>query len=455
MPVTSQNTSFPTSGQQVTFSLTSLGCAKNLVNSEQMLYLLQQEGFVLVPEPDGADFAVINTCGFIDAAKSEAIDTILEHAELKKAGRLGAIIVAGCLSERYQDSILEELPEIDAVLGTGGYGEIVSAANSVLQERPFRSFPDHNAPIEEIPRVLSTGPSWAYLRIAEGCNNFCAFCSIPYIRGRYRSRTMENIFEEAQDLAAAGVKELIVIAQDITRYGTDLYGKRSLATLCRKLSEIPGICWIRLHYLYPDQFDEELIHEISVNPKIVKYLDIPIQHINDSILKKMNRRGTGPEIRSLFRKLRDEIPGLVLRTSLITGLPGEGDAEFQELCEFLREAQIERVGVFPFSPEEGTPAAEMSYPDSALAESRAEQIMAIQDPILNRFAESFIGKTIPVLFEETDPETGFSIGRSYADSPEIDSFVSFSGACRPGEMPDVLIESAENGVLYGRKVESC
>ena len=455
MPVSSNHTVFPTSEHPVTFSLTSLGCAKNLVNSEQMLFLLQQEGFTLVPDPDGADFAVINTCGFIDAAKSEAIDTILEHAELKKAGRLGAIIVTGCLSERYKDSILEELPEIDAVLGTGSYGEIVSAAIAVLRGKPFQSFPDHNLPIEEIPRILSTGPSWAYLRIAEGCNNYCAFCSIPYIRGRYRSRSMENILEEAQDLAAAGVKELIVIAQDITRYGTDLYGKRSLSELCRKLSAISGICWIRLHYLYPDQFDDELIHEIAVNPKIVKYLDIPIQHINDSILKKMNRRGNGEEIRQLFHKLRNEIPGLVLRTSLITGLPGEEEAEFQELCDFLKEARIERVGVFPFSPEEGTPAAKMDHPDLVTAEIRAEQVMAIQDPILNRFAESFIGKTIPVLYEETDPETGFSIGRSYADSPEIDSFVSFTGVCYPGEMPDVLIESAENGILYGRKIELC
>ena len=455
LPVSSGIPDLLNSDRPVTFSLTSLGCAKNLVNSEQMLFLLQQSGFTLVPDPDGADFAVINTCGFIDAAKSEAIDTILEHAELKKAGRLGAIIVAGCLSERYQDSILDELPEIDAVLGTGAYGEIVSAASAVLTKKAFRSFPDHNAPVEEIPRILSTGPSWAYLRIAEGCTNYCAFCSIPYIRGKYRSRSMENILAEAQDLAVSGVKELIVIAQDITRYGTDLYGKRSLSKLCRELSAIPGIRWIRLNYLYPDQFDDELIHEIAVNPKIVKYLDIPIQHINDSILKNMNRRGSGEEIRVLFRKLRDEIPDLVLRTSLITGLPGEGEAEFQQLCDFLKEARIQRVGVFPFSPEEGTPAAEMVHPDSSVAEERAEQIMAIQDPILNSFAESFIGKTIPVLFEETDPESGSSIGRSYADSPEIDSFVSFSGSCVPGEMPDVVIESAENGILYGRKIESC
>ena len=346
-----------------TFALISLGCAKNLVNSEQMLYLLSEAGYALVPEAEGADFAVVNTCGFIDAAKSEAIDTILELAELKKAGKLGAIIVTGCLSERYQDSIQDELPEIDAVLGVGSFGEIVKAADAVMEGRVLRAFASNSAPVDEIPRVVSTGPSWAYLRIAEGCDNFCAFCAIPYIRGRYRSRAMESVLEEARDLAAHGVKELIVIAQDITRYGTDLYGKRSLASLCRELARIEGVEWIRLHYLYPDQFDDELIDEIASNEKIVKYLDIPIQHINDGILQAMHRRGTGTEIRQLFATLRQRIPGLVLRTSLITGLPGEGEAEFEELCAFLKEARIERAGVFPFSPEEGTPAAKMDYPE--------------------------------------------------------------------------------------------
>ena len=233
------------------FALISLGCAKNLVNSEQMLYLMSEAGYTLVPEADGADLVIVNTCGFIDAAKSEAIDTILEMAELKKAGRLGGLIVTGCLSERYRDSISEELPEIDTVLGVGSFGSIVEAADAVMEGRRLSLFGDSSAPIDEIPRVVSTGPGWAYLRIAEGCNNFCAFCAIPFIRGRYRSRRMEDIVEEARDLAAHGVKELIVIAQDITRYGTDLYGKRSLAALCRELAKIEGVEWIRLHYLYP------------------------------------------------------------------------------------------------------------------------------------------------------------------------------------------------------------
>ena len=437
-----------------TFALISLGCPKNLVNSEQMLYLMTEAGFRLVPDPEGADLAIINTCGFIDSAKSEAIDTILETAAYKNNGTLGGIIVTGCLAERYQDSIQKELPEIDAVLGVGSFGEIVEAANAVLEKNGFRSFSDNSAAVDEIPRVVSTGPSWAYLRIAEGCNNFCAFCAIPFIRGRYRSREMENILEEARDLAAHGVKELIVIAQDITRYGTDLYGHRCLAQLCRKLSEIEGVEWIRLHYLYPDQFDDELIDEIAGNEKILKYLDIPIQHINNDILKKMNRRGTGDDIRALFAKLRERIPGLVLRTSLIAGLPGEGEAEFEELCDFLREARIERAGVFPFSPEEGTPAAKMQAVSPEEAQRKADLIMELQAPIMDAFTKSFIGKKIRVLCEGLDEESGLLMGRSFADSPEIDGYVLFEGFCPPGEFANVLISSAEDGILYGEEAGS-
>ena len=435
-----------------TFAMISLGCAKNLVNSEQMLYLMSEAGFSLVPEAEGADLAIVNTCGFIDAAKTEAIDNILELAELKKQGKLGGLIVTGCLAERYKDSILSELPEIDAVLGVGNFKDIVAAANTVMEGRNLSLFGSNSAPVDEIPRVVSTGPAWAYLRIAEGCNNFCAFCAIPYIRGRYRSRSMENILEEANDLAAHGVKELIVIAQDITRYGTDLYGKRSLAALCRELAKIEGVEWIRLHYLYPDQFDDELIDEIAANDKIVKYLDIPIQHINDGILKAMNRRGTGGEIRSLFKTLRERIPGLVLRTSLISGLPGEGEAEFEELCEFLKEARIERVGVFPFSPEEGTPAASMPHVDEGEAQRRADLIMELQAPIMDDYCNSFLGKTIRVLYEYYDEESGYHVGRSYADSPDIDGLVLFSGDCAEGDMLDVLITDTDEGLLIGEQV---
>lgn len=434
-------------------SLISLGCAKNLVNSEQMLYLLSEAGYTLVPEPDGADAVIINTCGFIDAAKSEAIDTVLEMAELKKAGKLGKIIVTGCLAERYQDTVMQELPEIDAVLGVGSFGDIVEAVTKALNNESVFSFGDKNAPVEETPRVVSTGPSWAYLRIAEGCNNFCAFCAIPYIRGRYRSREIENVVEEARELAEHGVKELIVIAQDITRYGTDLYGKRCLAELCRRLAEIDGVEWIRLHYLYPDQFDDELIDEIASNEKIVKYLDIPIQHINNDILKSMNRRGTGDDIRKLFKELRERIPGVVLRTSLISGLPGEGDAEFEELCSFLREAKIERAGVFPFSPEEGTPAAKMPHVDAEEAQRRADLIMEIQAGVMDEFNASLIGKVLEVLCLDYDEDSQMWVGRSCYDSPDIDGLVFFDGDGGEGNIVYVNITAvADDGNLIGEEV---
>ena len=429
-----------------TFSLISLGCAKNLVNSEQMIYLMTEAGFELISDTALSDVVIINTCGFIDSAKQEAIDTIFETAQINNN-----IIVTGCLAERYKDEIISEIPEVKAFLGVGSFDEIVTASEAILKGEKFNSFKGNSLPIDEIPRVISTGPSWAYLRIAEGCNNFCAFCSIPYIRGRYRSRKIENILEEASDLAKHGIKELIVIAQDITRYGTDLYNKPCLAELCRKLSVIDGIEWIRLHYLYPEAIDDELINEIATNDKILKYLDIPIQHINSSILKKMNRRGSGEDIRKLFKKLREEIPDLVLRTSLISGLPGEGDEEFNELCEFLKGAKIERAGVFPFSPEDGTPASEMEHCSFDIAQQRAEFIMTeIQAPIMDEFCNSFIGKTIRVLCE--DEQDGQLIGRSYADSPEIDGQVIFEGECVPGDFANVLITDTDDGYLFGKEV---
>lgn len=434
-------------------ALISLGCAKNLVNSEQMLYLLDEAGYALSPDPEGCDAVIINTCGFIDAAKSEAIDTILQMAELKAAGKLGKIIVTGCLPERYRDDIRTELPEIDAVLGVGSFADIVSALDEAFAGNSVEYFGDKNAPVDELPRVVSTGPAWAYLKIAEGCDNFCAFCAIPYIRGRYRSRSMTNILEEARSLAEHGVKELIVIAQDITKYGTDLYGKRSLAELCSKLSEIDGIEWIRLHYTYPDQFDDELIDEIASNDKIVKYLDIPIQHINDGILRAMNRHGTSDDIRRLFKDLRQRIPGLVLRTSIIAGLPGEGEAEFEELCEFLREAKIERAGVFPFSPEEGTRAAKMEHVDFETAQRRAELIMQLQSEIMEEFCRSQVGKTLRVLCEGYDEEQKMFFGRSYADSPDIDGLVFFDGASCEGNIVDVKITAiTDEFFLIGEEV---
>lgn len=431
-------------------ALISLGCAKNLINSEQMLCLLSDAGYELTSGFDGTDAVIINTCGFIDSAKSEAIDNILEMARLKNQGRLGKIIVTGCLAERYRAEIAEDLPEVDSVVGVGSFAEIVAVVEETLKSGHAQAFGDKNAPVDEVGRFITTGPGWAYIKIAEGCDNRCAFCAIPSIRGRYRSRPMENIIAEAGALAGSGVKELIVIAQDITRYGTDLYNRRALAELCRELSGIDGIEWIRLHYLYPDSFDDGLIEEIARNDKIVKYLDIPIQHINDGILRRMNRRGTGGEIRALLARLRERIPGLVLRTSLITGLPGEGEAEFEQLCEFLRETRIERVGVFPFSPEEGTPAAKMDDRCSAEESARrAELVMELQSRIMDDYCAGCVGRTLRVLC--TGSEGGYLTGRSYADSPDIDGTVFFEGECGAGEFADVLITGVMDGELTGKQ----
>ena len=434
-------------------ALISLGCSKNLVNSEQMLYLMSEAGMEIVPDPEEAEAVVINTCGFIESAKSEAIDTIIEMGELKKAGKIRSIIVTGCLAQRYRDDILKELPEIDSVLGTGSYGDIVEAVTSALKGGKVAKFGDIDGEIDETGRIVSTGPGWAYLRIAEGCNNRCAFCVIPYIRGKYRSRKMEDILDEARALAKTGTKELIVVAQDITRYGSDIYGKRSLSGLLRKLCAIKGVEWIRLHYLYPDEFDDELLDVIATEKKILKYIDIPIQHISDSILKRMNRRGTSGDVRSLLKKLREKIPAVVIRTSLIVGLPGEGEEEFNELCRFLREAKIERAGVFVFSPEEGTPAFDMTDRcDEDEATRRAEIVMDIQAEIMDEWSRDFIGKTIRVLCEGYDEEIGLQFGRSYADSPDIDGVVFFSGECAAGEFAEVEITETTDGEWFGRQV---
>ncbi len=435
--------------------MVSLGCAKNLVNGEQMLWLLREAGYELVSDLAETEVLIVNTCAFIDSAKQEAIDTILEFAELKKEGKLKKLLVTGCLSQRYREEILRELPEVDGVLGTGSYDEIVPAVAAALAGETPELFGDISGPVSEAGRVVSSGPGWAYLRIAEGCDNRCSYCVIPSIRGRYRSRPMENILREAEALAKDGVKELIVVAQDITRYGTDLYGKPRLAKLVRALAKLPGIHWIRLHYLYPDLIDDELIDTVAAEPKVVKYLDIPIQHINDGILKKMNRRGTGAEIEALLTKLRRRIPGLVLRTSLITGLPGEGEAEFEELCAFLRRMKLERAGVFAYSPEEGTPAYNMERPDEETAAHRAELAVDIQSEIMDEFNAARMGTVLEVLAEGYDRIAECWYGRSYADSPEVDGKVFFTGGRpRAGEFIRVRITDTLEGDLVGQAEEA-
>ncbi len=435
-----------------TVGLISLGCAKNLINSEQMLCLLGEAGYTVTDDPAEADALIINTCAFIDSAKSEAIDNILECAELKKTGKLKTLLVAGCLPQRYKEELLSELPEVDGIIGTGAYDEIVKALEQAeAGEKPLL-LGDLNAPVSEAGRIVSTGPGWAYIKIAEGCDNRCAFCVIPSIRGRYRSRSMEKILEEARALAAGGVKELLVVAQDITRYGTDLYGRPRLAELIRELCRIEGLHWIRLHYLYPDLIDDELIRTVAEEPKVVKYLDIPIQHIDDAILRRMNRRGTGAELEALLTKLRENIPGLVIRTSLITGLPGEGEAEFEALCDFLRRARLERAGVFPYSPEEGTPAFRMDRPDRETAEQRADVVAELQSRIMDEFNESRLGSLEEVLAEGFDVVAECWYGRSFADSPDVDGKVFFTGTdVTPGEFVKVRITDILDGDLLGEK----
>ncbi len=436
-------------------SFISLGCAKNQVNCEQMMSLVQAAGHEIVSEPAGADVAVVNTCGFLASACEEAIDSILELAELKKAGKLKKILVTGCMAQRYQTDVLAELPEIDGILGTGSYGDIAGAITEAMEQglRPCHLGNIHTAP-QNGPRILSTPPWYAYLRIAEGCDNHCAYCVIPSLRGKYRSRPMGELLDEAAELASAGVKELLVIAQDITRYGTDLNGEHQLAALLRELCKL-DFHWIRLHYLYPDEITEELIDTIASEGKVLPYLDIPIQHCSDSILKAMNRRDTKESIRSLFQSLRARIPGLVLRTSLIAGLPGEGEAEFEELCEFLREQKIERAGVFPFSPEDGTRAARMEHVDAAEAALRAEVAVDVQSDIIDEYNESILGEERELLCEGFDGQAQMFYGRSYAESPEIDGRIWFTanGECDPGTFVTVRLTGVMDGELTGEQAE--
>ena len=432
-------------------SFISLGCAKNTVNAEQMMALCRDAGMELLAAPEGADVVVINTCGFIDSAKSEAIDNIIAMGELKAAGQIGKILVTGCLSQRYQKEILSELPEVDGVLGTGSYSEIVSAIEEVTAGGVPCRFGSIHAPVEELDRVLTTPPYIAYLRIAEGCDNHCAYCVIPSLRGKYRSRSMEHVLAEAQKLSDAGVKELIIIAQDITRYGIDLYGEKKLSALLRALCQM-DFRWIRLHYLYPDEIDDELIDTIAQEPKILKYLYIPIPHCNDEVLRAMNRRNTKDELLELFYTLRGRIDGLVLRTSLITGLPYEDEAAFDELCRFLREVQIERAGVFPYSPEEGTRAALMeNRVDTAEAERRAELVVDVQSRIMDEFNESRMGDVTEVLCEGWDSQFMSYAGRSWAESPDIDGRIYFTAQreVADGEFVPVRITGAMDGELTG------
>ncbi len=425
--------------------LISLGCAKNLVDSEHMLALLRAAGWDITEDMAEADVGVVNTCGFIEAAKSEAIETILETAQYKQIGNMKGLVVTGCLVQRYAEEMQKELPEIDAICGTGSYENIVDAANAALGGHKAAYMADMASAALEGGRDRLTPPYTAYFKIAEGCSNRCGYCIIPKLRGPYRSREMDALLEEARELADAGVKELIVIAQDITKYGMDLpEHKRLLPELLRALCKL-DFTWVRLHYLYPDQITDELIDVIATEPKVVKYLDIPLQHVSKRILRAMHRPGDGEEFAALIAKLRERIPGLVLRTSLIVGLPGETEEEFAELCSFLQETQIERVGVFEFSPEEGTEAAEL--PDQIDPEVKAQRrliVEELQSGVLDDYNTSRHGETIDVLCEGFDDEQQLWFGRTYADSVEVDGHVYFEADDEPQEGAFVRVRITES-----------
>ena len=432
----------------------SLGCPKNQLDTEVMLHHLLSHGFEVTPEETEADIVIINTCAFIDSAKQEAIDNILDIAWLKENADLKAIIVTGCLAERYREEILDELPEVDALLGVGSIHNIVEAVESVIarlenESLPkYTSFEDKNTVALGGDRVLTTSEFYSYLKIAEGCDNCCTYS----IRGRFRSRPMEDLIREAKDLEALGIKELNIVAQDITRYGEDLYGSYRLAELLHRITEETSIPWIRLLYCYPDKITDELIAEMRDNDRIVKYIDMPLQHISDPILKAMNRHGDSAMIREVIAKLRREIPNLTLRTTFITGFPGESEEDFETLCRFVEETKFERMGVFPYSPEEGTVAAKMpNQIDEQLKQDRADILMKAQMQISADANEAKVGKTVRVLVEDFDPVSEAHFGRTADDAPEIDGKVYFKAARRiaPGCIIDVKIEEVVDYDLYG------
>ena len=436
--------------------MVNLGCAKNQVDGEMMLAALQKAGYTIKDDAALADAAIVNTCGFINSAKQEAIDEILELARLKAEGRIKALIVTGCLAERYREQVMKEIPEADAVVGIGADGDIASVVGKVLSGKKQQLFPEKTKLDICGERMLLT-PSWSpYLKIAEGCNNRCSYCAIPLIRGPYRSRTMESIEAEARKLAENGAKELILIAQDTTRYGSDLYGKPSLAPLLRRLCRIDGIEWIRFLYTYPDVITDELLQTMAEEEKLVKYIDIPLQHCNAEILRSMRRSGDRRSITELIHKMRATVPGLVLRTTLIAGYPGETEEQFDELCSFVREIRFERLGCFAYSQEEGTAAGEMpNQIDEEEKQRRAEEVMEIQMNIMQEQGEQMAGKTLRVLTEGFDRCAECWFGRSYMDSPDVDGKIYFRAKGKkpvPGRFEEVKITGCIDGDLTGEVI---
>ena len=437
--------------------IVSLGCAKNRVDAEMMMFQLNQAGFQLKEDPAMADAVIVNTCGFIESAKQESIDEILELAQLKKEGKIKAIIVTGCLAQRYNSEIMKELSEVDAVIGIGKNADIAKVVESALDGEKVEDFPDKMLLPMEGGRVQSTEQHWAYLKIADGCDNCCTYCAIPLIRGRFRSREMENIIKEAERLVYNGVKEINVIAQDTTRYGEDLYGELKLAELLRRLCKIDGLEWIRVLYCYPDRITDELLDTIREEEKIVKYIDLPLQHCSGKVLRAMNRRGDKESLLELVEHIREKIPGVVLRTTLIAGFPGETEEDFEELSDFVRQTKFERLGCFAYSQEEDTPAALMDDQiDEEVKNRRAEIITEQEALIIDSWCESQIGKDIDVLVDGFDRYAECFFGRSAFDAPEVDPNVFFTAPGRkprPGEIVRVHISDHIDCDLTGEMAE--
>ncbi|MCD9023433.1 30S ribosomal protein S12 methylthiotransferase RimO [Cohnella silvisoli] len=436
-------------------SVVTLGCEKNLVDSEIMSGLIHKRGFSLVEKPEDATVIIVNTCGFIDAAKEESVNTILNLAELKETARLKALIVSGCLTQRYKKELMEEMPEIDGIVGTGDFHRINEIIDEALRGRKpvYVGNPVFNYE-ENLPRLLSTPRHTAYVKIAEGCDNACTFCSIPIMRGQFRSRSIESILAEVQMLADQGVREISLIAQDSTNYGTDLYEGFKLPELLNRVSEVPGIAWVRLHYAYPGFFTDELIDTIASNPKICNYIDMPLQHSEDSILKRMRRPGRQRDVRELVGKIRSRIPEVALRTSMIVGFPGETDEDFEKLCEFVREMKFDRLGVFAYSQEEDTPAHRLpnQLPDE-VKQFRQNTLMEIQREVATGNSAKYVGRTIDVLVERYDGRSDVFIGRSQYDAPEVDGEVYISNCpVQIGEMGKVRITHAYEYDLSGEGI---
>lgn len=436
-------------------SMIGLGCPKNQVDAEMLLSLLIEDGFEIQPEIENSDIVIINTCGFIDSAKQEAIDTILYVSELKKEGVVGAVVVTGCLAERYKDEISVEMPEVDAVIGIGANGDIAKICRNVLKGKKMNSFPSKYCLPLEGGRVLSTPQHYAYLKIAEGCSNCCTYCAIPSIRGKFRSREMENIIEEAKQLAQSGVKELIVVAQDTTRYGIDLYGELKLAELLTELCRIDGLQWIRILYCYPECITDELIGVMAKEDKICKYIDIPLQHADSAILKKMNRTGDEKSLSELIDKIRAKIPGIVIRTTFITGFPGESEESFDTLSRFVNDVKFERLGCFAYSPEEGTIAAKMDCQlDDEIKNHRAEIIMQQQSEIFISKQEEHIGSVMTAVVDYFDEDNMLYMGRTYMDAPEIDTnvIISTEDELLPGQFVQIKIIGVDDCDLVGEVI---